>query len=554
MMSDEAALHDITRRLEEHKIKLDAKHKVIEFSSLPDDEEEFMNMFIDSDEQKVKNKDLFMRRILGAISYYESFDTSLYPSIRKNETVKVPLSDHQFKKYLEVRADERRREKNAKKKNNKMTEEKAASAFKAFSRAVCLFAFPEDVKRPYPSKMKMLLKEMDAMDDVAAEDDNNEADAKEQVPAGIDIIREYQVLLNKALTSLNEDRELYLNRELATYAPKYAAFMKNLKACPGTGLVYSQFRRVEGLGLLGMTLEAHGYVELKVRKSKGDWELDISEEDVHKKKYIKFTDDKEAVEVLLSVFNSDVDSKEHADKMPASIRDQLKALYGENATNLHGEIVQLMMITQSGAEGISLRNVRQVHVLEPYWNQIRIDQVIGRARRTRSHVALPESERNIDVFKYVSVFTQKQLKDNFTLRKQDRSKTSDESIADVADRKSRLTNELQDLMKRASVDCHVNREVHGVKCFEFPVNAAGTEFATALSIVSEPMDNELVKKLDTVSLKPKKVLIRNVPYLYNEATTELFSYDAYVNDGQIVLVGYMELMPDKANYIVKMKR
>ena len=37
------------------------------------------------------------------------------------------------------------------------------------------------------------------------------------------------------------------------------------------------------------------------------------------------------------------------------------------------------MITQSGSEGISLKNVRQVHLLEPYWNMIRMDQVIGRA-------------------------------------------------------------------------------------------------------------------------------------------------------------------------------
>ena len=38
--------------------------------------------------------------------------------------------------------------------------------------------------------------------------------------------------------------------------------------------------------------------------------------------------------------------------------------------NLRGSIVKIIMITQSGSEGISLKNVRQVHITEPYWNKI----------------------------------------------------------------------------------------------------------------------------------------------------------------------------------------
>ena len=39
------------------------------------------------------------------------------------------------------------------------------------------------------------------------------------------------------------------------------------------------------------------------------------------------------------------------------------------------------MITASGAEGTSLRNVRFVHLVDPYWHPVRREQVIGRARR-----------------------------------------------------------------------------------------------------------------------------------------------------------------------------
>ena len=34
------------------------------------------------------------------------------------------------------------------------------------------------------------------------------------------------------------------------------------------------------------------------------------------------------------------------------------------------------MITSSGSEGITLRNTRYVHLVEPYWHPVRTDQVI----------------------------------------------------------------------------------------------------------------------------------------------------------------------------------
>jgi hypothetical protein len=57
--------------------------------------------------------------------------------------------------------------------------------------------------------------------------------------------------------------------------------------------------------------------------------------------------------------------------------------------NNSGEIIKIFMITSSGAEGISLKNVRYVHITEPYWHPVRTAQVIGRAIRICSHEDLP---------------------------------------------------------------------------------------------------------------------------------------------------------------------
>ena len=38
--------------------------------------------------------------------------------------------------------------------------------------------------------------------------------------------------------------------------------------------------------------------------------------------------------------------------------------------NKYGEYIQLILISGAGAEGISLKCVRQVHIFEPYWNEM----------------------------------------------------------------------------------------------------------------------------------------------------------------------------------------
>jgi SNF2 family DNA or RNA helicase len=71
--------------------------------------------------------------------------------------------------------------------------------------------------------------------------------------------------------------------------------------------------------------------------------------------------------------------------------------------NKDGKVIKIILISPAGSEGISLKNVRQVHVLEPYWNEVRINQLIGRAVRQCSHADLPMKERYVDVYRYLAI-------------------------------------------------------------------------------------------------------------------------------------------------------
>ena len=60
---------------------------------------------------------------------------------------------------------------------------------------------------------------------------------------------------------------------------------------------------------------------------------------------------------------------------------------------------QVLIITKAGGEGLDLKEVRNVVVLDPPWNDAGLKQIIGRAIRYKSHEALDISERIVDVYK-----------------------------------------------------------------------------------------------------------------------------------------------------------
>ena len=71
------------------------------------------------------------------------------------------------------------------------------------------------------------------------------------------------------------------------------------------------------------------------------------------------TESVEEKEIIRNVFNGDWD------KVPSSLSSQLRE---KNINNNLGEIIKILMITSSGSEGITLKNTRYVHIMEPYWH------------------------------------------------------------------------------------------------------------------------------------------------------------------------------------------
>lgn len=115
--------------------------------------------------------------------------------------------------------------------------------------------------------------------------------------------------------------------------------------------------------------------------------------------------------------------------------------YINQPENRHGEKVKVVLITPIAGEGLSFLNVREVHILDPWYHMNRTEQVIGRAVRTCSHVALPLEERNVSVFLHACVSAESN-KD-----------TSDIHTYKIAARKLYQTTLVERLIRDHAMDC-----------------------------------------------------------------------------------------------------
>jgi len=274
---------------------------------------------------------------------------------------------------------------------------------------------------------------------------------------------------------------------LAIHSPKYLAILRNIAAASGSSLVYSQFVEMEGIGIFRIVMDINGYAPIEIESTGGGgYKFSARTEESFRTKpeqyrYISFTgSESEDVRALaLNVFNAKFN------ELPESMTSVLLESGFEDNNNQTGQICRVFCITSAGAEGISLKNVRAVHIMDPHWNDVRLKQVKGRAIRLGSHLDLPESERNVQIFTYLSVFGKEAqlarsgsmminaaIRTNDSLERRDAVEagvpipegsatytlTSDERLYVISERKKKIIDSLERIMKSSSVDCELNYE------------------------------------------------------------------------------------------------
>mgnify|MGYP001251849808 CR=1 FL=1 len=504
--------------------------------------DEFIETFVDAKNHSIKNPNLFKRRIIGLTSFFKSPQEQLMPSYNPDtdfKVIKIPMSKHQLKVYENSRKEERSEDiRNAKKRKKDLYSDiyqEGTSTYRISSRSNCNFVFPETIHKPVPSDTKNTREnEDDELDDIEPTD------------------KKYQQLLQDTINTLKENSDRLFSPEgLETYSPKFASILKHIKnpVHNGLHLLYSDFKTLEGTGIFKLVLLQNGFVEFKIHRNKSNiWILDMEEEDVGKPAFVAYTGDEDDAtkEIYRNVYNS------MWDKVPVTITEQLQ----QNASNnFYGDIIKLFMITRAGAEGISLKNCRFVHIMEPYWHPVRIKQVIGRARRICSHEDLYESERNVTVFLYLMTLTDDQIASSISteLKLKDRSTldskailTTDEYIYEKSNLKDQINNEFITAIKESAVDCSLHRSKNSsdsYTCYSF-INPSVNNYMFAPSIENEERDEIRAKNETTTNMKARVITVDGVKYAMTN-DYKVYNYDSFLdaqkNPGQApILIGTLD--------------
>ena len=505
-IDDDKFIKHVERLLLSISITIDGTPKIDKYTALPETKKDFESKFIDKNTLKLKNNILFKRRILGLTSYFRSASEKLLPDFDEVQNLNIPMSDYQLSAYEKVRIRERSDDKKKatrKAKANKFNEVyKESGNYRTWSRLVCNYAFPLGIERPFPTlkSTKNINENMidKLMNKKLPEGQNNlediDVEKDEKIQQQIDSLREdgYHKKLTAAWEQLESNKEYFSERNLKNTSPKFLEIFKKIKdgRHRGLHLLYSNFRNMEGIGIFSLILKAHGWHRFSIAKKNGVWKLNMTrdmfecskEQDAESKIYALYTgtESDDEKEIIRAVFNGNLNL------LPpgcGELRDQLISIY---PNNFYGQLIKVLMITESGAEGIDLKNVRYVHMMEPYWHPVRNQQVVGRAVRICSHNDLKVGDRNVRAYLYITSFTAAQLdKENNTtaqisteteISDADKSKvtgkpiTTDQYLHEISTRKKNLNTEILNEIKSASIDCKLHsdkRTKEQIMCYNF---------------------------------------------------------------------------------------
>ncbi len=122
--------------------------------------------------------------------------------------------------------------------------------------------------------------------------------------------------------------------------------------------------------------------------------------------------------------------------------EDIKAL--NSIENAEGNKIKVVLISKAAGEGIDFKNIRQVHILEPWYNMNRIEQIIGRGVRNKSHCALPFKERTVEIFLHAT-----SLSDST-------EESADMYMYRLAEKKAGEIGQVTRLLKETAVDCILN--------------------------------------------------------------------------------------------------
>ena len=229
------------------------------------------------------------------------------------------------------------------------------------------------------------------------------------------IVKYKQQTLDKYDTFLSNPKSL------AKYTPKIKLILDYLEKSEGIVFIYSRYM-YSGILPLAIALEHRGYSRHGAPNILASGTPNVSAS--NGLKYTILSGDQHLTTNIAKEVNA-VNAKDNAD----------------------GSKLKIILATEVASEGLDFKNIREVHILEPWFNLNRIEQIVGRAVRNRSHIELDESLRNTTIFMYAN------------LPKTNKRESVDFRMYRISENKQRKISQVEKVLKTYSIDCNLNQDV-----------------------------------------------------------------------------------------------
>ena len=220
--------------------------------------------------------------------------------------------------------------------------------------------------------------------------------------------------------------EFFKKEFINNYSSKIASILDIIENSEGIVFIYSNWIK-SGVLPLVLALEQNGYGKYdgkKVLKSKCE---PISYEG----KYLnEYDDKKDFIQAKYMVIAGS------GENLVGKLEDELRVV--ASPENSDGKSIKVVIGSTVASEGLDFKNIRSIHILEPWHNINKLEQVIGRGIRNCSHKELDQKERNVTVYLHSSKIDDKESIDMYLYR--------------YSEYKAKQIGEIENLLKTVAID------------------------------------------------------------------------------------------------------
>ena len=223
---------------------------------------------------------------------------------------------------------------------------------------------------------------------------------------------------------------------IGDYSQKLKSILESLSRTHGIVFIYTNWIK-GGLVPLLLALEQNGYRKYggqEIWRSQ-DTREPLSYEGKVRSSYEDPTSFRQASYMVVSAI----------DGLSARYEEELKVLTSED--NKEGQQIKIVIGSTVASEGLDFKNIRAIHILEPWHNLNKLEQVVGRGVRNCSHKALPAEERNVTIYLHNAMISPKHG-------------TLDTHLYQYSEGKAQEIGTIETLLKQHAIDRHLFREAN----------------------------------------------------------------------------------------------